>query len=192
MAAPAILKDLSLSSSKEQYTISPPEFSHIETTLDESRRKYTCNARDGALRFTEPTWIHSSSSIWTTDWVLDMEHQGMVKPRPLRWKVGYLEYCLILFVICLISEPARQTPVLGYVLSRAHGPTFILEIGYAETEDDFINDADLILKGSEGRTGYVVVVSLKELQAGDQEIQEGYVELHKYDKETGKRVRVGE
>lgn len=64
-------------------------------------------------------------------------------------------------------------------------------MGYAKTEDDIISDVNLIFQGSEGRTGYVTVVSLKELAASDQEIQDGSVELHKYNKETRKPARVG-
>lgn len=38
----------------------------------------------------------------------------------------------------------------------------------------------------------MIVVKIEYLAAGDQEIEEGYVELHKYNKDTEKRDQIGE
>lgn len=71
-------------------------------------------------------------------------------------------------------------------------PTILLETGYGETDEDLISGTNLLLEGSKGKTGFVIVAKVEELTSGDQEIQNGYVELHKYNQDTGKRVRVGE
>lgn len=71
-------------------------------------------------------------------------------------------------------------------------PTILLETGYGETDEDLISGTNLLLEGSKGKTGFVIMVKLEELTPGDQEIQHGYVALHKYNQDTGKRVRVGE
>lgn len=71
-------------------------------------------------------------------------------------------------------------------------PTILLETRYGESDEDLISGTNLLLEGSKGKTGLVIVVKLGELTSGDQEIQNGYVELHKYNQDTVKRVRVGE
>lgn len=71
-------------------------------------------------------------------------------------------------------------------------PTIILERGYGESYDELVTGTDILLEGSEGRIGFAIVVWIQPLAAGEQEIQEGYVELHKYNKDTGKRESVGE
>lgn len=109
--ATSIVKDLSLNS-QGQYTISPLEFSKIETALDESRRKYTYNVQDGTLRFIKPTWVHSNSGRWMAGWALDMGNNEMVYPKSLFFclsdlhgfagpftgrSVGYMKYLIIIY-----------------------------------------------------------------------------------------------
>lgn len=71
-------------------------------------------------------------------------------------------------------------------------PTLVLELGYGESYDELVTGTDILLEGSRGRIGFAIVVWIRCLTASDDEIQEGYVELHKYNKDTGKRDRIGE
>lgn len=63
---------------------------------------------------------------------------------------------------------SKTNPSSGIRPITRSWPTIVFKIGYAETENDLISDDDLILEGSEGRTGYVIVVNLRELQPSDQ------------------------
>lgn len=65
-------------------------------------------------------------------------------------------------------------------------PPIVLELGYGENYDALIQGTDILLKGSKGRVGFVIVVKIEYLAPEDQEIQEKYVELYKYNKDTGK------
>lgn len=70
-------------------------------------------------------------------------------------------------------------------------PPIVLELGYGESDDELLNGTDLLLEGSKGRIGYAIVVKIETLAPGEREIQDGYVELHKYSRDTGKRVKIG-
>ena len=71
-------------------------------------------------------------------------------------------------------------------------PPLVLELGYGESYDELVTGTDILLEGSRGRIGYAIVVWLQCLAAGEDKIQKGNVELHKYNKDTGKRDRIGE
>lgn len=60
------------------------------------------------------------------------------------------------------------------------------------SEEDLISGTDILLEGSKGKAGLVIMVNLEELTPSDQEFQGGYVEFHKCNKDTGKRARVGQ
>jgi hypothetical protein len=64
-----------------------------------------------------------------------------------------------------------------------------LEAGYSESHDALIEDTKLLLEGSEGRIGLVIVVKLEPLKSNETEIQNGFVQVYEYDKETGRIVR---
>jgi hypothetical protein len=51
--------------------------------------------------------------------------------------------------------------------------------------------ATVLLEGSQGRIGYVVLVKLEPLKDDETSIQIGFVEVHMYDSETGKRQMIG-
>ena len=52
-------------------------------------------------------------------------------------------------------------------------PPIVLELGYGENYDALIQGTDILLKGSKGRVGFVIVVKIECLAPEDQEIQEG-------------------
>lgn len=53
-------------------------------------------------------------------------------------------------------------------------------------------DDDILLESSRGETGFVVMVQVGLLDLNDRKFHEGYVELHKYNRETAARERIGE
>ncbi len=66
-----------------------------------------------------------------------------------------------------------------------------MEAGYSERFESLIEDADLLLVGTQGRIGIVIVVKIEPLKANETMIQNGFVQVYKYDKETGRIVRYG-
>jgi hypothetical protein len=70
-------------------------------------------------------------------------------------------------------------------------PTIALEAGYSESHDALIEDTKLLLEGSEGRIGLVIVAKLEPLKPDETEIQNGFIQVYKYDQETGGIARYG-
>lgn len=54
-----------------------------------------------------------------------------------------------------------------------------------------MEDAALLLKGSVGRIGMVIVIKVQPLGRDDTQIRGGFVEVYRYDRETGRRVKFG-
>lgn len=71
-------------------------------------------------------------------------------------------------------------------------PTIALEMGYSETHDALMNDADLLLEGTRGNIALAINVKIEPLGPDSKQTQKGYVELHKFDAGTRKRERIGE
>ncbi len=66
-----------------------------------------------------------------------------------------------------------------------------MEAGYSESYDVLIEDTKLLLEGSEGRISLVIVVKLEPLKSNETEIQNGFVQAYKYDRQMNRRVRYG-
>jgi hypothetical protein len=60
-------------------------------------------------------------------------------------------------------------------------PSIALEVEYSEDYEDLLADVDLLLEGSEGQIGLVIVVKLNPLKPGEDEISEGFLEGWSYD-----------
>lgn len=84
-----------------------------------------------------------------------------------------------------------KNPLAGIYPDPRLWPPIVLELGYTETSDELISGTDLLLEGSRGRIGFVIVIKIEHLDTDNYQVQEGYVELHKYDLNTKKRARVG-
>lgn len=65
-----------------------------------------------------------------------------------------------------------------------------MEVGYGENDDELLNDTNLLLEGSKGNIGFVILVRIESLTSG--QIESGYVELHRYSSDMEKRVMVGD
>lgn len=103
--------------------------------------------------------------------------------------------CVTICFLLLVSSnlnPARKSQNALLLSRKRKWPTIILELGYGESDNELITSTDILLGDSKGRIEFVIVVKIECLAAGDQEIEEGYVELHKYNKDTGKRDQIGE
>jgi hypothetical protein len=89
------------------------------------------------------------------------------------------------------SNISEKIPDSGLYPRDRKWPTLALEAGYSEPYDDLVEDSELLLKWSKGRIGLVILVKIEPLKSSDTEIQNGFVEVHKFDKETERRVKYG-
>lgn len=64
-------------------------------------------------------------------------------------------------------------------------PTIALEIGYTETYDEYLADADFLLEGSEGMICVVVMVKVKPVSPEDIQCRSGFVKVHEYNLVSG-------
>jgi hypothetical protein len=64
-------------------------------------------------------------------------------------------------------------------------PSIALEVGYSQPYNLLLEDVSLLLEGSDGRIGLVILVKLVPLKDNE---KSGFVELYTYNKETHKRV----
>ena len=71
-------------------------------------------------------------------------------------------------------------------------PTICLEVGYTEPYQELLQDAELLLEGTSGKIGRVILIKLEPLAKGDTESKSGFVEVWKYDASTGRKKIVGE
>ncbi|KAE8377015.1 hypothetical protein BDV26DRAFT_264496 [Aspergillus bertholletiae] len=73
---------------------------------------------------------------------------------------------------------SSKTPDCIIVPGDGTWPSIALEVGYSETYDELIADADILLEGSQGKIHVVIPVKLGTLQPNDTHLQTGFVELH--------------
>ena len=70
-------------------------------------------------------------------------------------------------------------------------PTVALECGYSELYEDLRQDATLLLVGSEGRIGRVILVKLDRIGESGA-VENGFVEVWQYDSESGAATKRGD
>jgi hypothetical protein len=68
-------------------------------------------------------------------------------------------------------------------------PTICVEIGYTEPYQKLLEDASLLLEGSKGRIGLVILIKVT-LKQGEIEITEAFVEVWKWTPQ-GRKKRKG-
>ena len=69
-------------------------------------------------------------------------------------------------------------------------PTICVEVGYTETYQKLLEDASLLLEGSSGRIGLVILIKVTPLKRGETEITEAFVEVWKWTPQ-GRKKRIG-
>lgn len=84
---------------------------------------------------------------------------------------------------------SKKTPDGALFVEGRVWPTIVLEAGYSESYEDLLEDATLLLEGSEGRIGFVILVKLEPLRDGDNQIRSGFVELHYYNSDSRTRAQ---
>ncbi|QKX60531.1 uncharacterized protein TRUGW13939_07676 [Talaromyces rugulosus] len=167
-----------------RYTCSPEEFHDIEDFLEESVcKRVFFDAAEHCLRFIlMPTVVHGVCGAWLSGWASQFpakvkEHLRVQSETDVN-ELG-------------IDGRSKKIPDTTVYVERRVMPTIALEVGYSESYDDLINDATLLLEGSRGRVGIVILIKLAPLTALQQSVQSGFVEMHTYDKDTRKRVKFG-
>lgn len=93
--------------------------------------------------------------------------------------------------MCLIPSTKIPDGQL-YLPLRRRWPTIALEAGYSETYRAIKRDMKLLIEGSQGDIGCVILVKIQPLSATGQSIQEGFVEVWKFDQATKKAVQYQE
>jgi len=180
-----IIADIA-SKGEGEYTVTWKVFNEVEELLSKKRAKYSYNAATGLLRFLMPTFIHASCNMWITEWIQGMETSGDIERRGVRVIMdATLEdfkeaYC----------RSKKEPDAATYPRGRKW-PTIALEAGYSESHNALIEDTKLLLEGSEGRIGLVIVAKLQPLKSNETELQNGFVQVYSYDQETGKIARYG-
>ncbi|KAK9261697.1 hypothetical protein V1519DRAFT_444808, partial [Lipomyces tetrasporus] len=86
---------------------------------------------------------------------------------------------------------SAKDPYAGIYPRGRKWPTMALEAGYSERYDALVGDTDLLLQGTQGRIGLVIVVKIEPLAPGETEIQNGFVQVYEYDQKLNRSVRSG-
>lgn len=169
-----------------EYNITWKEFQEVEEFLDNRRVKYSYNISKGILRFLMPTFIHASCNRWITEWVQEMVTSGDIEPAGIK----------VLNDATLDTfqddfNGSAKTPDSGVYPRRRKWPTIAVEVGYSENYNALVDDTSLLLYGSQGRIGVVIVVKIELLAPGGTEIQNGFVQVYEYDQTLNRCVRYG-
>ena len=56
-------------------------------------------------------------------------------------------------------------------------PTIALEAGYSESYESLVEDATILLEGSKGGVGLVIIIKIFPLKLGETTLQKGFVEV---------------
>jgi hypothetical protein len=59
----------------------------------------------------------------------------------------------------------------------------VLKVGYTKCYDDLVDDATLLLEGSQGQIDTVIILKMQPLKEGGTSLQYAFIELWKIDKE---------
>jgi hypothetical protein len=70
-------------------------------------------------------------------------------------------------------------------------PSIAFEMVYTQNYDDLVHAATVLLEGSEGCIGLVILIKLYPLEDGENKIKTGFIELHGYDTKEGRRKKIG-
>ncbi|KAK9326113.1 hypothetical protein V1517DRAFT_335351 [Lipomyces orientalis] len=86
---------------------------------------------------------------------------------------------------------SAKDPDAGIYPHGKKWPTMALEAGYSESYEVLIDYTDLVLQGTQGRIGLVIVVKIEPLAPGETEIQNGFVQVYEYDQMLNRSVKRG-
>jgi len=121
-----------------------------------------------------------------TDWIQKLEVSGHTVPN----KVSVINGATIDSFGNTYNR-SRKDPDSAIYLDDRIWPTIAFECGYSETHAKLLDDIDLLLEGSEGRIGFVIVAKIELLKPDETQIKDGYIKRYCYNWDTGKRSKVG-
>lgn len=156
--------------------MTPEDFRRLERRLPE-RIRYTYSPITQILRLKMPTWAHALTELWLQKWVGSMKSLGMigeddvdvVSDATLRNLSG--------------SHIGTKKIADAYVIvSGRIFPTIALETGYSESEEKLKEDAHVVLNGSTGKVGVVILVKMTPVAPGQTMPQDGFVEAWGYNR----------
>jgi len=166
-----------------EYDISVRQFDKIKQFLEVNKVKFSFNSSLGKLNVLMPSFIHSTGATWLDDWVQRMMlESGHLKKDGVKVKT---DATLKGFTGRYLHS--EKIPDAGLLPRGRKWPTLAIEVGYSESYEKLLEDATLLLEGSEGKIGLVILVKLAPLKENETTLQFGFVEVHSFNKETGKR-----
>ncbi|KAK9236372.1 hypothetical protein V1525DRAFT_407120 [Lipomyces kononenkoae] len=169
-----------------EYKITCKEFEVVEELLENRRAKYSYNSFNGIFRFVMPTFIHASCNRWITEWVQGMVTSGDIEQAGVE--------VLIHATLTNFKEDYNRSakdPDAGIYPRGRKWPTMALEAGYSESYDALVDDMNLLLQGTQGRIGLVIVVKIEPLAQGETDIYDGFVQVYEYDQKLNRSVTRG-
>ncbi|KAH8424781.1 uncharacterized protein LDX57_002524 [Aspergillus melleus] len=117
--------------------------------------------------------------------ILDDTEQGKIQVTPEQFKEVEL---------FLEREKINSKIPDTFLIPRGETiwPGLAFEFGYTESFEDLKQDADLLLRGSEGRIETVIIVKLDPLRANETRVEGGFVEIYVFDPESGESRKRGQ
>jgi len=159
------------------------EFIKVRHLLEAKGVKYSYNPRTKVLRFTMPTLMHGSSVSWLAEWLGTLMAEKVINKRALRF---HADVTLEGFEGEFAGLTKRPDGLLWPTDRK--WPTITLEVGYTEDYPDLLADADLLLEGTNGEIGLVILVKVTPLQGNETAIKEGFLEVWSFNDEKSKKT----
>jgi len=130
-----------------------------------------------------PSFMHASESgaNWLMEWIDMMNQSGDVQRKEIK---VVIDATLDNFEGAYSGSKKAPDGMIYPVKRR--WPSIALEVGYSQPYNSLLEDVSLLLEGSDGRIGLVILVKLVPLKDNE---KSGFVELYTYNKETHKRVK---
>ena len=83
----------------------------------------------------------------------------------------------------------KSIPVLGVYPYNRVWSTVALEAGYSKSYESLVEDATILLEGSKGRVGLVIIIKIFPLKPRETTLQKGFVEVWYLDPLTSKAAK---
>ncbi|KAE8134447.1 hypothetical protein BDV38DRAFT_163048 [Aspergillus pseudotamarii] len=157
----------------------------LGASTDRNNESHCYNSFTQMLDVDMPLWVHGLCINWFNSWVTQMVVEGYVAQRSLYVSTGITLRGFTGRFHGSVKEPDC------FITSRGIWPGVTLEVGYSETYDKLLQDADLMLEGSQGKIRLVILVKLVPPGPNDTHFETGFVELHEYNPASGTRRKRG-
>ncbi|KAE8364645.1 hypothetical protein BDV27DRAFT_112284 [Aspergillus caelatus] len=194
-----------LTKGRGEYTLTVDQFDYdsFDQLFEEMRPRHCYNSFTQTLDVDMPLWIHGLCNDWFKAWLTQMVVEGYVAQRSLYASSGitlrgftgrfygrYAAYSLRIISVCTKICSVKEPDC--FITSRGIWPGVTLEVGYSETYNKLLQDADIMLEGSQGKIHLVILVKLVPPGPSDTHFESGFVELHEYNPASGTRRKRGQ